>query len=336
MLNAAIVGMGWWGRTLLDSVQGKSSDIRFVAGATRTREKAADYAEKAGIALLDSYEAVLADPSIDAVVLATPHLDHAAQIEAAALAGKDVFVEKPFTMTKASAEAAVRAVKSAGVTLGLGHNRRFHPNMVRLREMVRAGELGTILHVETVMTGPSGLFLPKGVWRTDPDQSPAGGMTGMGIHLVDSMIDLFGEIGTVACQSVHRASPSELHDTTSVLLRFRSGATGSLVTINATTQTYRFTAYGSKGVAEISTPSLGSFVFRPAPEGPVSARPATKPPVIHQVENADTVRAELEAFAKAAEGGPPFPITHHEMIHGVAVFEAIVTAVGQDRFIPVS
>ena len=336
MLNAAIVGMGWWGRTLVDSVQGKSADIRFTAGATRTRDKAADYAEKAGITLLDSYEAVLADPSIDAVVLATPHLDHASQVEAAALAGKDVFVEKPFTMTKASAEAAVRAVESAGVTLGLGHNRRFHPNMVRLRDMVRAGEPGTILHVETVMSGSSGLFLPKGIWRTDPEQSPAGGMTGMGIHLVDGMIDLFGEVEAVACQSAARAAPSGLHDTTSVLLRFRSGATGSLLTMNATTPTFRFAAYGSKGVAEISKPSLASFLFQPAPDGPVSANPTPRPVVSHEVTGADTVRAELEAFAQAVAGGAPFPITHSQMIHGVAVFEAIVAAVGQDRFIPVN
>lgn len=336
MLNAAIVGMGWWGRTLVDSVQGKSADMRFTAGATRTREKAADYAEKAGLALLDSYEAVLADPSVEAVVLATPHLDHAGQIEQAARAGKHVFVEKPFTMTRASAEAAVRAVEAAGVTLGLGHNRRFHPNMARLRDMVRSGEMGTVLHVETVMTGPSGLFLPKGIWRTDPEQSPAGGMTGMGIHLVDGMIDLFGEIEAAACQSVNRAAPSGLHDTTSVLLRFRSGATGSLLTMNATAQSYRFAVYGSKGIAEISKPSLSSFLFQPAPDGPVSASPKPQPPVSHEVAGADTVRAELEAFARAAGGGAPFPITHGEMVHGVAVFEAIVAAVGQDRFIPVN
>lgn len=336
MLNAAIVGMGWWGRTLVDSVQGKSDDIRFVAGATRSRDKAVDYAGQAGIRLLDTYEEVLADPEIDAVVLATPHLDHAGQVAAAAVAGKDVFVEKPFTMTKETAEAAVRAVENAGVTLGLGHNRRFHPNMARLREMVRAGELGTLMHAETVMSGSSGLFLQKGIWRTDPEQSPAGGMTGMGIHLVDAMIDIFGEVEAVACQSVHRAAPSGLHDTTSVLLRFRSGATGSLLTLNATTPTYRFAAYGSKGVAEISKPSLASFLFQPAPDGPVSAKPTPKPVVSDEVTGFDTVRAELEAFARAADAGAPFPISHGEMIHGVAVFEAIIAAVGQDRFIPVN
>ncbi|HZX86516.1 MAG TPA: Gfo/Idh/MocA family oxidoreductase [Reyranella sp.] len=336
MIRAAIIGMGWWGKTLVDSVQDKSDAITFTAGATRTREKAADYAAKAGIDLKDDYEAVLADPAIDAVVLATPHLDHARQIEAAAQAGKHVFVEKPFTMTKASAQAAVQAVKSAGVTLGLGHNRRFHPNMARLRDMIHRGELGAILHCDGVMTAPSGLFLPKGVWRTDPEQSPAGGMTGLGIHIVDGMIELFGEIERVACQSVHRAAPSGLPDTTSVLLRFASGQTGSLLAMTTTAPTYRFGVYGSKGTAEITSPSLARFVFYPAPDAPNSSNPAPKPPVTHEVQGADTVRAELEAFAQAVEGGAPFPITHDQMIHGVAVLEAIVAALGQDRFVSVN
>lgn len=336
MIRAAIIGMGWWGKNLVDSVQGKSAVITFVAGATRTREKVTDYAAKANIDLKESYEAVLADSSVDAVVLATPHLDHAAQIQQAAKAGKHVFVEKPFTMSRASAVAAVDAVQAAGVTLGLGHNRRFHPNMERLRDMVRSGELGTVLHCEGAMTAPSGLFLPKGVWRTDPEQSPAGGMTGLGIHIIDGMIDLFGQIESVACQSVHRAAPSGLPDTTSVLLRFAGGQTGSLLTITATAPSYRFAVFGAKGVAEITTPSLARIVFQPAPDAPNSANPVPKPPVTHEVQGFDTVRAELDAFAQAVEGGTPFPITHDQMIHGVAVLEAIVQAAGQDRFVTVN
>lgn len=335
MIRAAIIGMGWWGRTLVDSVQGKSDVIIFTAGATRTREKAADYAANANIDLKESYEAVLADSSVDAVVLATPHLDHAQQIEQAAQAGKHVFVEKPFTMSRTSAIGAVESVTKAGVTLGLGHNRRFHPTMARLRDMVRGAELGTILHCEGVMTAPSGLFLPKGVWRTDPEQSPAGGMTGLGIHIIDGMIDLFGQIETVACQSVHRAAPSGLPDTTSVLLRFSSGQTGSLLAMTTTAPTYRFSVYGSKGAVEITSPSLANFTLFPAPNAPNSAKPAPTPPVKHEVQGFDTVRAELEAFAQAIEGGAAFPITHDQMIHGVAVLEAIVQAAGQDRFVTV-
>src|SRR5215510_13830435 len=95
MVRAAIIGMGSWGQNLVNSVQGKSDAIRFVAGATRTPAKADGYAREKGFPLHDSYEKALADPKVDAVVLATPHTQHAQQIAAAARAGKHVFTEKP-------------------------------------------------------------------------------------------------------------------------------------------------------------------------------------------------------------------------------------------------
>src|SRR5215467_4317224 len=98
MIRAAILGLGRWGRSLVTSVQGKSREIRFVAAHTRTREAAEPFCR---------------EHSIDAVVLATPHTLHAEQVERAVAAGKHVFVEKPITLTRASAEAAVAAARAA-------------------------------------------------------------------------------------------------------------------------------------------------------------------------------------------------------------------------------
>ena len=137
-----------------------------------------------------SYEALLADTSIDAVVLATPHSLHAAQTIAAAKVGKHVFCEKPFALHKADAEAAVAATQQAGVTLGLGYNRRFHPEMTKLRQQIQSGELGTILHFEATMTFPNALFLKPDAWRADKEETPCGGLTPMGVHAIDGMIDL--------------------------------------------------------------------------------------------------------------------------------------------------
>ena len=92
MINAAIAGLGWWGKTLVESVQDAKGGIRFVAGATRTKSpELAAFAEAQNVRILDSYEALLAEPGIDAVVLATPHSMHSAQVIAAATAGKHVF-----------------------------------------------------------------------------------------------------------------------------------------------------------------------------------------------------------------------------------------------------
>ena len=100
------------------------------------------FAEAQQLRLVDSYEALLADTTIDAVVLATPHSLHSPQTIAAAQVGKHVFCEKPFALHKADAEAAVAATTKAGVTLGLGYNRRFHPEMTALRQQIQSGELG--------------------------------------------------------------------------------------------------------------------------------------------------------------------------------------------------
>src|SRR2546425_8577422 len=104
MINAAIVGLGWWGRTLVESVQG-SEFIRFAAGATRTvSPEVKAFADTNKLRLAEGFEALLKDPNIQAVVLCTPHSMHAQQVIAAAQAGKHVFCEKPFALTKSDAE----------------------------------------------------------------------------------------------------------------------------------------------------------------------------------------------------------------------------------------
>ncbi|HEY4775190.1 MAG TPA: Gfo/Idh/MocA family oxidoreductase, partial [Xanthobacteraceae bacterium] len=247
MINAAIVGLGWWGKTLVES--GENSEVlRIVAAATRTVSGEVEAFVKAkGLRLAASYEALLADPAIEAVILTTPHSLHAAQVIAAAAAGKHVFCEKPFTLTKHEAEEAVAAVRKAGVTLGLGYNRRFHPEMARLRERVRSGELGTILHVEATMTFPNALLLKPSHWRAQRDETPCGGLTPMGVHAVDGMIDLCGEIDHVFCQSFRRVVEIDSDDTTSILFRMKNGMSGYLGTMTATGPGFSFQVFGSKG-----------------------------------------------------------------------------------------
>src|SRR6202166_1600714 len=198
MMNAAIVGLGWWGKTLVEAVQKDSDEIRFVAGTTRTKTpEVRAFADSQKFELVDTYEALLANPKVDAVVLATPHSMHAEQVIAAGGAKKHIFCEKPFALTKESAEEAVSAAKKAGVALGLGYKRRCHPEMPRLRTRIRTGELGTILRVEATMTFPNGLMIKPDAWRTDRHETPCGALTPMGVHAIDGMIDLCGSIDHV-------------------------------------------------------------------------------------------------------------------------------------------
>src|SRR5215831_17621264 len=122
MLHAAIVGLGRWGQALVTAVQGKDAGITFTLGQTRSPAKAEEFCRSKGIRLVDDFDAVLADKTIGAVVLATPHSQHEDQIVRAARAGKHVFVEKPFALTRKSAIAALDAIAMAGVVCGIGYN----------------------------------------------------------------------------------------------------------------------------------------------------------------------------------------------------------------------
>jgi predicted dehydrogenase len=328
MIDAAVVGLGWWGKTLVESAQ-ESSLIRFTAGTTRTvSPEVEEFARTQGFRLVESYEALLADPEVDAVVLATPHSLHSQQVIAAAQAGKHVFCEKPFALTKADAEAAAAATEQAGVTLGLGYNRRFHPEMTRLRDRIRTGELGTIMHVEATMTFANALLLKPEQWRAHREETPCGGLTPMGVHAIDGMIDLCGEIDHVYCQSFRRAVEIDSDDTTSVLLRMRDGMSGYLGTLTATGPGFSFQVFGSNGsvrlegmthVAGASSEERRTRLFGTCKHQPIKGEAE-----VWQAATLDVTRACLEAFAVAAEGGPPFPIPVEQMIHGAAVTEAIV------------
>jgi predicted dehydrogenase len=335
MINAAIVGLGWWGKTLVES--GEHSDvIRFVAGATRTVSPEIEaFAKEKQLRLAPSYEALLADPAIDAVVLATPHSMHAGQVIAAAAAGKHVFCEKPFTLTKREAEAAVAAVQKAGVTLGLGYNRRFHPEMARLRERIRSGELGTILHVEATMTVPNGLLLKPTHWRAHRDETPCGGLTPMGVHAVDGMIDLCGEIEHVYCQSFRRVVEIDSDDTTSMLFRMKGGMSGYLSTMMATGPGFSFQVFGSSGWVRLEgvTHVVGasSEERRMRLFGTCKFQPVKGEAQEWQAAKVDVTRTALEAFAKAVAGGPAFPIPLEQMIHSASVTEAIIRSAASDK-----
>ena len=325
--------MGWWGRTLVESVQGSSNKIQFVAGATRTKSpEVTAFAEAQKLTLAESYEALLADTGVDAVVLATPHSMHSKQVIAAATAGKHVFCEKPFSLTKSEADAAVVATKQAGVALGLGYNRRFHPEMTKLRNQIDSGELGTILHTEATMTFPNALMLKADAWRAQKEETPCGGLTPMGVHAIDGMIDLCGFIDTVFCQSFRRAVAIDADDTTSMLFRMKEGMSGYLGTMTATGPGFSFQVYGSKGsvrlegmthVAGASSEERRTRLF-----GTCKFQPIKGPAVVWEAERLDVTRFSLEAFADAVTGVAPYPIPVEEMVHGAAVTEAVIRSAG--------
>ena len=191
---------------------------------------------------------MLADRNIGAVVLATPHSLHCEQITAAAAAGKAVFCEKPLTLKKAEAERAIEACQRAGVVLGVGTDKRFFPSFSELLRRVKNGELGDILHIEAHFSNEvAGTFTE---WRYSPEELPAGGMTGTGIHVLDAMIAIAGPVRRVQARLLAHKPPPDPRDSLAALLEFSSGISGTLAAVRSTPVYLRLHAFGRHASAE--------------------------------------------------------------------------------------
>jgi len=318
MVNAAIVGLGWWGRNILQCIQGRSTKLQFVHGVSKETDAALPLAEAHGLTLSDDLELALADKRVEAVVLATPHSLHADQIVRVAAAGKPVFCEKPLALKRVDAERAVAAVRKAGVPIGVGQNKRFWPSMADLRGIVAGGALGRIMHIEGHYSNEnSGLHFSA--WRASPGESPGGGMTGTGIHLLDAFVGLGGPVAEVAARVITHRSGADPRDAASVMLRFANNLSGYFGLVRASPFYWRVQVFGDEGSIE----AIGETetVLRTR-GGKVERR---------QFEKIDSLLAEMDAFADAVTGRAPYPITPAEMIDTIAAFEAVIRSMETGR-----
>jgi predicted dehydrogenase len=314
MLIAAIVGLGWWGKELVKAAEG-SAYLRFTRGVTLEPQAVRDFAMSRSILIGTAYDDILADPTIDAVVLATPHSQHRTQVEAAARAGKHVFCEKPLAMTRADAEAAVAACRRAGVTLGVGHNRRLWPSINALRELSRSGGLGRVMHAEGNYSHDWLAACPEEHWRNVPKETRAGGMTGMGIHLLDCFSHIIGPMDQISALSTDRALSLAAGDTTAALIKFSNGATATLATTLKTPYVWRLAIYGSEGWAKSTS------------ETQLSIHRSGHDPEAIELPQTNHIRENLESFALAALGRGRFHIQGDDIIHTVAALNAVFDSV---------
>jgi predicted dehydrogenase len=313
MIDAAIVGLGRWGRTLVAAVQGNSDKIRFTRAVTRDPSRHEHFLRDHGLRADTHLAAALADPGIGAVVLATPHSQHVDEVVAAAAAGKAVFCEKPLALTRDGALRAVSACREAGVVLGIGTDKRFFPATAEIIRLVDSGELGPLLHVEGNFSNE--IAAGFAAWRNAEGESPAGGMTGTGIHVLDALIRLAGPVRRIHAQLLSQKPGPDPWDSLSVLLAFASGVGGTLAAVRSTPMFLRIHAFCRNGSAEAV--SRTELVVRRSGAEPERAKfPAV-----------DTVRVNLEAFADAVAGVAPYPIPPKQIAAVTNAFVAIADAV---------
>jgi len=318
MLNTAIVGLGWWGQTLVKAAGDFGAPLKFTRGVTLEPDTVQDFVADRKIKL-GSFEEVLADPAIQAVVLATPHSAHPAQVIAAAGAAKHIYCEKPFALSKADAVAMLEAVERAGVTIAVGHHFRLMPSMRALAELKANGAFGTIMHVEGNYSHDWLASYPADSWRMAREESRAGGMTGMGIHVLDCFRDLNGPMKRIAALSKARALSFPAGDTTAALIEFDNGATGLLGTTIKTPFRWRIAVFGEHCWAE----SAGETRV-------ILRRAGQDDPEVIDYPHDNHLGRNLNHFAKAAMGQGTFPISPDGILQTAAALEAVFKSVDAD------
>jgi len=330
MINAAIIGLGWWGKKLSASIAG-SQEMTFILGVEPDAATAPAVAPTVDFPIADSFDAALADDRIDAVILATPHTLHDEQIAAAAAASKHVFCEKPFSLTKAGAEASVAACKARDLVIGIGHERRWEPPIADALEAARSGVLGTLLQVEANFSHDRFTKLDAGNWRLTPDNAPAGGMTATGIHVFDLATAMLGEADTALASAETLASAMPNGDTACAMVKYKSGAIAFVSALSATPFISRFAIYGSEGWIEIRDKAHVE-----SPRGWLVQKCFKEDEIEHQdLPAAQPVRDNLEAFARAVAGKADYPIKPEEIIRNTAVMEAVFESARTGNQVPV-
>lgn len=319
MLKVGVVGLGWWGKQIVNSLE-DSDEIQVVRGVDVNVDAVKDFAEAKGFPLTDRYEDVLEDKNVDGVILVTPHGLHEEQVLAAAKAGKQVFCEKPFALHADAAKRMIEACEKNNITVGIGHERRYEAAHEEILRMLKDGELGRLLHVEANWSHNNFAGKPASGWRQDSKQAPAGTLTALGVHMTDYLQSLAGPVEEIYARMSHRSDDFPAEDIISIQLSFRNGVTGYLCDVATTPFYQRISVFGdrswveSKDMTNVDIPEPAVLTWRG---------------MDHEMHTrtykwANTVGANLDAWAKAAQGKGEYRFTPDQILHNVEILEAIV------------
>jgi len=324
MLKAAVIGLGWWGKQITTCLAG-SQHISITHGVDMAPQTVEGFAREHGLHLATSFDDVLADRSVEAVIIATPHSQHEVQVLKAVAAGKQVFCEKPLALTAAGAERMLEASERAGIVLGIGHERRFEPAMEYVLRAVASGELGQILHLEANVSHNLFASLDASNWRVGAKDAPAGAMTALGIHVTDLFISFVGRPLAVQAKTAKVLQSVAGVDHVSAQIEFACGATAALTCLSSTPFHGRMAVYGTHGWIEVREKGnvdkgLPTDLVRADAQGDrtTTSYPAT-----------NTVLANLESWAQAAAGHGRYRFTRDQLLDNIRVLEAIVASASE-------
>jgi predicted dehydrogenase len=216
----------------------KANGSKLVAVMRRNRELAADFARRHGVAR--SYadaRALVNDPEVDAVYIATPPGVHLESALLAAAAGKPALVDKPMARNTTECDAMIAAFAKANVKLFVSYYRRALPRFVTARDLIASGAIGRVTGImyRFASTGHGGTGvapgakLPPLTWRMQPEHSGGGLFLDIGAHALDLLDFYFGALEDVHGHAARIATPGDIEDTVAMSFRTRDAAPGVLV-----------------------------------------------------------------------------------------------------------
>lgn len=291
-VRAAVVGIGWWSDVLADAVQ-RGDSIEIAACYTRSSDKRSAFAAKYRCRAAASYEELLADPDIEAVINTTPNGAHLHTTRLAAEAGKHVFLDKPIANTAADGYEIARLCQHAGVVLALGYQRRRENHFRWIRDEIAAGRFGRLVQAECNISRDRLGKIDLTSWRYQAAGMPGGVMLQIGIHYVDVLEMLMGPVRRVSAAAAQLVLPGDNPDVANLILEHDSGAISNLTASYASaSEYYMMNVYGKEASAYYDV--FGGL--RHLRRGDPGPRAVTVPAN-------DAIREELDEFAACVRSG---------------------------------
>ena len=324
-LKVACLGMGWWSDVLADAMV-RSRKLEIVACYSRSEEKRAKFAAKYDCRAAPSYESILADRSIEAIINTTPNNVHLETTRAAAQAGKHVFLDKPIANTVDDGRAITAVCRKARVVLALGYQRRREGHFRWIRKQIDAGAFGKLVNAEANISRDRLGQVDLGSWRYTAEGMPGGVMLQIGIHYIDVLEYLVGPIKAVSSSLAQLVLPGDNPDVASLIIEHQNGA---LSTLNASyasaSEHYVMNVYGKEASAYYDFHQGLRFLKR----GAESAETV-------KVRKIDTFVDELEEFAAAVRGGPQPEMGGESGTRSLAVIRAGIKSAREGRRVQVA
>ncbi len=324
-LRVASLGMGWWSDVLADAVQ-RSSEIEIVSCYTRSQEKQEAFAKKYGCHAADSYDEILKDASIDAIINTTPNHIHLETTRAAAESGKATFLDKPIANTIADGKEIARVCREAGVVLSIGYQRRRENQFRWVKKEIDEGRFGKLVQAEgNISRDREGRF-DLSSWRYTAEGMPGGVTLQIGIHYVDVLEFLLGPVVAVSARTTQLVLPGDNPDVANLLMEHENGAQSVLSASYASaSEYYLMNIYGKEATAYYDL-FEGLRCLR---------RGSDRPEKISYEEN-DTIREELEEFAECVRGNGEPEVSGERATESLAVIRAALKSAKEGRRVEVS